>query len=337
MKWWLGMATLVVLVTLAAFWWVFGDPVSSSVTDPASLLTMEERSRIANYHRQLLNNFDIDYRLVTTNAAEDIDRFAEAAFDRHGVGKLSAQSRGLLLIVDPALDQVRLEVGYALEPVFTDAFVSYIERQQMVPFFRSGRVADGILATTELIVERADKASEGAAWVRTPMPGSGGGGAKTQAHIGAGRQKKSSKTEVDLFPGNTPDATLEAYVAAMARHDDSADLAIYTAETQDMLRGWTITPAQMNNVVQSIRNCPKDAIRINEAAGFAVVRYSVKSRKCSPFFLRHIGGAWRLDLMAQQKHIRFSNRNYWHFVSGPPTEFAFAFDDWEFDRRGFPH
>lgn len=338
MKWWFGLATLAVLVFVAVVWWPFGAPAGRSVIDSAGLLTVGERSRIAEYHSRLLTDLDIDYRLVTVNGAADVDRFAEGEFDRQKVGALSARSRGLLLVVDPAADEVRLEVGYTLEPVFTDAFVSYIERQQMVPFFRTERVADGILATTELIVDRADKASQGAEWMQTTQAGSGGGGAKAPAEIGSGQQRKtSSAIDVASTPGSRPETTLDAYIAAMAGHNDSAGLPIYTAETQAMLRDWTMTPAQMDNVVRSNRNCPRDAIRIDRTQGLAVVRYSVTSRKCSPFFLRRIGQAWRLDLAAQQKHIRFNHRNYWRFVDGPPPEYAFAFDDWTFDTHGFPH
>jgi uncharacterized membrane protein YgcG len=65
----------------------------------------------------------------------------------------SGTCRGLLLVIDA--DQVRLEVGYTLEGVLPDAFAAYVEHRQMVPFFERGRVADGILSTTELIVTRA--------------------------------------------------------------------------------------------------------------------------------------------------------------------------------------
>ena len=37
--------------------------------------------------------------------------------------------------------------------------VAYIEQRQMVPFFRAERIADGILATTELIVAQANEAT----------------------------------------------------------------------------------------------------------------------------------------------------------------------------------
>ena len=52
-------------------------------------------------------------------------------------------------------EEVRLEVSYGLEGIFTDAFVSYIEHEQMVPYFQRGRVGEGIEATVELVARRA--------------------------------------------------------------------------------------------------------------------------------------------------------------------------------------
>ena len=61
----------------------------------------------------------------------------------------------MLFLVDPQGKSVRLETGYDLEGIFTDAFTGYVEREQMLPFFVAGRIAPGIEATVELLVARA--------------------------------------------------------------------------------------------------------------------------------------------------------------------------------------
>ena len=102
----------------------------------------------------MLADHGIDYRIATSRDVGDIDLFTVDLFDELNVGSRSATGRGLLLVIDPAQDLVRLEVGYALEGIFPDAFVAYVQHRQMVPFFRSKRLGDGILATTELIIDR---------------------------------------------------------------------------------------------------------------------------------------------------------------------------------------
>jgi uncharacterized protein len=89
----------------------------------------------------------------------------------------------LLLVIDTELDRVRLEVSTSLEGVYTDAFVAYVQNRQMVPFFQSGRVADGIIATTELIVVRAQEAEAGNDFSPAMPARSMGGGATAPAGI----------------------------------------------------------------------------------------------------------------------------------------------------------
>ncbi|GAG07343.1 unnamed protein product, partial [marine sediment metagenome] len=157
------------------------------VDDAAGLMDEEQRARVAEYHGFLLEDHDIDYRVVTLEDSGDISLFAVERFEELGVGQFSQTGRGLMLVIDSGRDEVRLEVGYALEGAFPDAFVAYIEERQMVPFFGARRVADGILAASELIIARAQRAKQHAGLESEPaMTGSGGGGATAGAGLGTG-------------------------------------------------------------------------------------------------------------------------------------------------------
>jgi uncharacterized protein len=105
-----------------------------SVVDGAGLLSAGERSAIASFHDRLLADYDIDYRVVTAVGNEDVDGVGHEAFGALGVGSRSGSGRGLLLLINPSADRVRLEVAAGLEGVFTDTFVAYLEQRQMVPF-----------------------------------------------------------------------------------------------------------------------------------------------------------------------------------------------------------
>jgi uncharacterized membrane protein YgcG len=162
----LGCLALVVAGALSLSAAVRPPPVppAVSVMDWAELLGAPERSVIADYRDRLRQDYDIDYRLVTARAAGDASWASHEAFAALQVGDRSLGGRGLLLVVDSGADRVRLEVAATLEEVFTDAFVADLEQRRMAPFFREGRVADGILAATELIVVRAEEAAAGEAF-----------------------------------------------------------------------------------------------------------------------------------------------------------------------------
>lgn len=308
-----------------------------SVIDDAALLSEGERRSITRYHEELLADQDIDYRVVTRLTGADIDEAGYQAFAELGVGERSGSGRGLLLLIDPSADGVRLEVAAALEGVFTDAFVAYVEQRQMVPFFRGGRVADGILATTELIVARAQQAAAGEAFDPATLASfSLGGGASTAARIGAGPEHARLQDGSEVAPQATPEATVVAYLGAMAERNARSDLAIYSAESRRMLRSWTMTPAQMDSVVRTYRGCRRGEVRYGAGAELAVIRYTPAARQCAPWFLRREEGRWTLDLAAPQRVLRFNHRNEWRMPDSESHAYAFAFTDWRFDRHGFP-
>ncbi|MDH3434124.1 MAG: TPM domain-containing protein, partial [Gammaproteobacteria bacterium] len=267
----------------------------------------------------------------------DIDAHAAMLFEEIAAGNRSTKEQGLLLLIDPGENRVRLEVGYALEGTFPDAFIAYVEQRQMVPFFRAGRVADGILSTTELIVTRAQNAKKNAGlesevW----LAGSGGAGASTGARIGEGPVHSVFNSRTRLASGTSPATVLSQYLSRMQARDANPDLDIYTAATRKMLRDWVMTPAQMDNIVTTYRRCEAEAERIDSGGRYGVIRYPLGQRQCAPWFFENDGGRWALDLTMMQRAIRFGRDNSWHFERGVEHPYAYAFTDWSIDSQGYP-
>lgn len=336
-----GMLFAVLVAPIGPSTAAAGALASESVRDGAALMSQDQSAEIAEHHGYLLQDYDIDYRVLTAADVGDISHFAVRQFADLGVGEASATGRGLLLVIDPVQDRVRLEVGYALEGVYPDAFIAYVEHRQMVPFFRAERVADGILAATELIVTRAQRAAanagfEGEAW----MAGSGGGGATADADIGQGWTNEAnaggSAGAAVTAAGPTPEVTLGRYLSAMEARNVDSGLAFYTPETQSMLQNWVMTPAQMTNVARTYRSCTPEGVRIGASGGLAVIRYPASQRQCAPWFFRRSASGWTLDLTMMQKAIRFGRSNAWRFDMSASHPYGFAFADWRFDRNGFP-
>lgn len=63
------------------------------------------------------------------------------------------QNNGVLLIVAPTERKVRIEVGYGLEPILTDAVSSTIIQGIIVPNFRAGQLSKGVVDGTQAIVD----------------------------------------------------------------------------------------------------------------------------------------------------------------------------------------
>jgi uncharacterized protein len=297
------------------------------VDDQAALLSDAAEASINNWHAALLGQYDIDYRVLTVSGSDDLSALAVHHFEDAGVGSFSTTGRGLLLVVDAGRERVRLEVARELEGVFVDAFVAFIEREQMAPFFAAGRVGDGIVAAGELIAARAGEALEAAVLVdRAVEASSAGAGAETAAGVGTGYERPTAGVAADAEAGDSPLDTVMAYLDAMAAHDGSPELDLYTLDTRAMMSGHVVTRGQMDNLVRTYRACPH--ARVREDGDSAVVDYPDDSGRCSPWFLeRGPDGLWRLDLLTMQRAVRFDTRNRWH-IAAPEAlgEYAFAFD-----------
>ena len=70
-----------------------------------------------------------------------------------GIGQKDANN-GVILLVAPKERKVRIEVGYGLEPIMTDALSSVIVNQAILPHFRDGDMAGGIVAGAQAIAEQ---------------------------------------------------------------------------------------------------------------------------------------------------------------------------------------
>jgi uncharacterized protein len=307
------------------------------IDDRAQLLTTGERERIEAYHRRLLEALDIHLQVtILAQPAADIDTLAVKLFEESGLGKTTRAARGVLLLVDPQGKQVRLEIGYDLEGIFTDLLVSRVEREQMVPFFQAGRVGPGLEATVELLVAEALQQPEGTNAGKPRLSHlSGGGGARTGVAIGSGAPAGSAVVDPGRFvPGADPLATLQVYREVLRQRVKDPDLAIYTPQSREFFRKWLVTDAQQANELKSLIKV-LDSAEVRSSELYAVVRTDPEARTSAPYLLRRGELGWQLDFVTMSQVIGFNHLNQWRFRTlNHPYMFAFA--DWTFDQAGFP-
>jgi len=315
--------------------------------DDAALLAdkTEMMKEFYAYNKALLERTDIDFRVVTTLSDEPIDLFANKTFTRLQKTSRSQSGKALLLVINPIQDKVRLEVSQALEPVYTDALVSYVERKGMVPYFRDNRVADGAFMMMELIKDRAFDALKGKEFIPPMQSRSVGAGAKSEAKIGQKDPNAKRGEQVAAESGDTPERVLRKYLQVLKNHNRNPDLEIYSKATREFFRKWTVTEINMNNEVRFLSPCIDRQQTLFAPDGRHAVRLVLppdKHRTCSPYYFLKEDGKWRLDIATMAKSLRFNQTMEWHFdlekrLEGEGLHYAFAFDGYWFDRNGFPH
>jgi len=81
---------------------------------------------------------------------------------RHwGIGQKGANN-GIILLVAPKERKVRIEVGYGMEPIITDAFSSVLIRERILPAFKAGNYPQGIKAGADALIEQLQAPPEAA-------------------------------------------------------------------------------------------------------------------------------------------------------------------------------
>jgi uncharacterized protein len=85
--------------------------------------------------------------MVATTAPETIEQYAVRAFEQFKLGRKGVDD-GVLLVVAKDDRKARIEVGYGLEGVIPDIVAGRVIQEYLVPKFRQGDYAGGILEAT---------------------------------------------------------------------------------------------------------------------------------------------------------------------------------------------
>lgn len=107
---------------------------------------------------------------VPSLSGEDIESYSNRLFRAWALGQ-KQEDNGILLVVAPNERRVRIEVGYGLEAIMTDAMSSIIIQSIILPAFRDGNYSggitdgvDGILSVlsgdTEALKDRAKRSAD---------------------------------------------------------------------------------------------------------------------------------------------------------------------------------
>jgi uncharacterized protein len=156
--------------------------LSGRVVDEAQILSAQTESALDAKLKGLEDQ--TGRQLVVTTVASlqgyEIEDYGYQLGRAWGIGDAKADN-GALLIVAPKDRRVRVEVGYGLEPVLTDALSNAILQGQVLPRFKAGDMEGGVVAGADAIIAQlALPADQAAARVAAAQ-------AKPASHAGDAR------------------------------------------------------------------------------------------------------------------------------------------------------
>ena len=130
------------------------------VQDYAKVLSADDRRRLLNIGQELDSKTTAQLAVVTVNTldGQPIEDYALSILRQWGIGS-KEKNNGALIVVAVQDRRSRIEVGYGLEGLLTDGLTGRIQDQAMLPYFRKGNYAAGIVngyaVTAALIAKEA--------------------------------------------------------------------------------------------------------------------------------------------------------------------------------------
>ena len=127
--------------------------LTGRVVDQANLLSPPAEAAVTEKLAALERQTGDQLVVITLTSLQDreIEDYGYQLGRAWGIGK-SENDSGALLIVAPNERKVRIEVGYGLEPVLTDAMSSHIIQTEILPAFKVGGFEQGITQGVDAII-----------------------------------------------------------------------------------------------------------------------------------------------------------------------------------------
>jgi uncharacterized protein len=146
----LGLSSVFSVWAKDSLWY---PSATSYLNDSAGVINAQDQRVIENLARELDSKTTSQLAVVTVNSTqpETIEQYAVELFKKWGIGQ-KGKDNGVLFIIAVKDHTARIEVGYGLEGVLTDAISSTIIHQIVIPEFKQAHISTGILEGAKAIV-----------------------------------------------------------------------------------------------------------------------------------------------------------------------------------------
>ena len=150
------------------------------ISDFAGVFSSQQIVQAEAWLQTVESNTTAEIAVVTLPSLQgnDINSVANQLFVQWGIGK-KKKDNGALILTAVEDRKIRIEVGYGLESFITDARTGRILDENVVPYFKEGQMADGLMegarALAALIQQEQGGATTNSAAGNPAQPLSAGG------------------------------------------------------------------------------------------------------------------------------------------------------------------
>lgn len=155
-RWFAALALLAtLLVGLPASAAPAFPALTGRVVDQANIIAPQIEANLISKLEALEAGTSRQLVVVTVSSLQglEIEEYGYQLGRTWGIGE-AKRNTGVLLIIAPNERSVRIEVGYGLEEILTDALSNVILQEKVLPRFRDGDMTGGVVAGAEALIDQ---------------------------------------------------------------------------------------------------------------------------------------------------------------------------------------
>lgn len=312
-------------------------PLPARFVDEAGLLPRADVGRMNAYLQFAYMSYGIDMRflLVRSTQGKSLEDYTVDQARALGVGAATGE-KGLLCVYDAEGQRMRIEVGPRLEGILTDAFVSYLERENTHAYVDTDDLALGLNLTFQLITRRLQHAELGDAYDPRPaeqvldshLLAEGAGATVAMGADSAGEGLINRNAPADKLHKYSPQPTVEqawqTYLEWELEPYEYVDVPLLTPDTREFLRREPMSRAYFDFIIMNEYGQPH---RVRQEGDVAMVVFT-RSPFISPYYFRHTPQGWQMDIVGSIHNSRelIGNSYTWMWQDGH-DDYSRAFAD----------
>lgn len=303
----------------------------------------QDMENATNSHLEnIRNRYQIEVLIVALpglSGKYTVNQAAVEIFNHWKIGK-DFQGRGILLLLVDDIKEVKLEVGYELEDVFTDLFTGRVEDMQLRPHYGAGNLEIGLVAVIEELEARSEIKFKGD-YSLDDIAGldaqflSQGAGARHVLEEHPQTATFSGTANLEYPAGKTPEEAWQTMIQRWRDKERDPHLQVFTPITRLAYRDFTQMPdARFEKEYGTYARKP---YQILEDGDYAVVYFGRKTGwENAPFLFCRTPEGWQFDLVHQRRFIRMGAAPKWGVEFSEHPYMGLLMDSFQFRGQDIP-
>lgn len=264
----------------------------------------------------------IDFHVVALRDPDTpSEELAQRVFHARRVG-VAAPTGGILLLLNGARREARIEVSYQLEGALNDALLGDLVRDQLVPYVSYRHVGMAVMDVVHLLKDVVlwkvgtgaldlDEAFRQRPFVRDQAAFlSGGAGARSALPSrpvdGDHKARVPDARRADYAPAADPGGSVQAFLRATRDLAGDPSLELFTPGSRVMRERYPVAPFE--ELQRYRRLVASQPLRLVVEGDRAVATSDAPAPGFVPVLLHRMGGTWRVDLVETWKNLFFDRR-----------------------------